>query len=488
MTLKTGHIVQNRYRIAKLVGQGGFGAVYRAWDLNVNQPVALKENLATEAEAQRQFEREATLLAGLRHPSLPRVTDHFVIPDQGQYLVMDFVEGQSLGDLLNERGGPLTEAEALPWMRQVCDALSYLHARTPPIIHRDIKPDNIIIGSDGRAVLVDFGISKVFEADNRTTVGAKAITPGYSPPEQYGLHSTDGRSDIYALAATLYRVLTGQMPPESVVIMAAGVRLTPAHEINPAVSPATAAAITRGMAPLMAERTGSAAEFAATLTVPAQGHALVGGPVAAPLYRAPALEPLAPKPDANPPAAAPRPAAKRSDGGGASLLLLVAGMALSLGLFRAVELLGFMNIDYRIVLAARGFSLLGFFLAGVWGGPWLGALAGALAGVVLVLFDEWEWAYVLVLIVMGLIAGLLARRGWARSFVGAAVVGLLAGFAAVAVEKTVAQVLFGSTSIDVPLDLSFLAGVIAAGVLVWLLARLIPRAWLRRLPLGDRVR
>ena len=87
MTLKTGDIIQNRYRIVRLVGQGGFGAVYRAWDINVSQPVALKENLGVEAEAQRQFEREATLLAGLRHPHLPRVTDHFIVPGQGQYPV-----------------------------------------------------------------------------------------------------------------------------------------------------------------------------------------------------------------------------------------------------------------------------------------------------------------------------------------------------------------------------------------------------------------
>ena len=124
MTLNTGTILNNRYRIVKLVGQGGFGAVYRGWDTALDRPVAVKENFDTGPESQRQFEREAKLLAGLRHPNLPVVIDHFVLPGQGQYLVMDFVEGKSLRDLLAERGGPLDEAEALPWIRQVADSIT----------------------------------------------------------------------------------------------------------------------------------------------------------------------------------------------------------------------------------------------------------------------------------------------------------------------------------------------------------------------------
>ncbi|HOU42689.1 MAG TPA: serine/threonine-protein kinase, partial [Promineifilum sp.] len=265
MTLKTGDVLQNRYRIVRLVGQGGFGAVYRAWDINVSQPVALKENLGVGSEAQRQFEREATLLAGLRHPNLPRVTDHFIIPGQGQYLVMDYVEGKSLATLLAERGRPLPEADALAWVRQVCDALTYLHARPSPIIHRDIKPENIIVTADNRAMLVDFGISKVFVAGGQTTVGAMAVTPGFSPPEQYGGGGTDARSDVYALAATLYKLLTAQTPPESVEVMAAEVVVPPAHELNPAVSPAVARAIERAMTPQMSRRTANATTFAEEL-------------------------------------------------------------------------------------------------------------------------------------------------------------------------------------------------------------------------------
>ena len=265
MTLNSGDILVNRYRIVKLVGQGGFGAVYRAWDTSLGVPVAVKENLDTSAEAQRQFEQEARLLAPLRHPNLPRVGDHFFLPNQGQYLVMDFVEGHSLEALLAERGGPLGEGEALGWIGQVCEALEYLHTRTPPIIHRDIKPANIIITADGRAVLVDFGISKAYDPTLTTTRGARAVTPGYSPPEQYGMGKTDARSDVYALGATLYTLLTGAPPPESVALIAGGETLPPIRQANPGVNPATEAAVVAAMALASSQRLGGAGELRAAL-------------------------------------------------------------------------------------------------------------------------------------------------------------------------------------------------------------------------------
>ncbi len=261
MTLNSGDVLVNRYRIVKLVGQGGFGAVYRAWDTSLGVPVALKENLDTSAEAQHQFEQEARLLAPLRHDNLPRVSDHFFISGQGQYLVMDFVEGKSLEALLAERGGPLPEAEALRWMTQVCDALEYLHTRTPPIIHRDIKPQNIIINADGRAVLVDFGISKAYDPALKTTKGARAVTPGYSPPEQYGMGTTDARSDVYALGATLYTLLTGSAPPESVALIAGGETLPPIRQTNPGVNPATEAAVAAAMTLAASQRLSGAGEL-----------------------------------------------------------------------------------------------------------------------------------------------------------------------------------------------------------------------------------
>ncbi|UCG23406.1 MAG: serine/threonine protein kinase [Chloroflexota bacterium] len=247
MPLQTGQILDGRYRIVKLIGQGGYGAVYRAWDMSLQRPCAVKENLDTSQEALRQFEHEALLLAEVRHPNLPRVIDHFSIAGQGQYLVMDFVDGQSLEELLAQRGGPLTEQEVLPWIEQVCSALSYLHARRPAIIHRDIKPDNIIITPDGRAMLVDFGISKVYDPHLRTTIGAKAVTPGYSPPEQYGDETTDARSDVYALGATVYTLLTGQKPPESVRRLAGSDTLPAPHYHNLQIAPRVEQATLKAM-------------------------------------------------------------------------------------------------------------------------------------------------------------------------------------------------------------------------------------------------
>ncbi|WP_374686007.1 SUMF1/EgtB/PvdO family nonheme iron enzyme [Promineifilum sp.] len=312
MTLTIGDVLGGRYRIVKLVGQGGFGAVYRAWDTSLHVPVAVKENLDTSPEAQRQFEHEALLLAPLRHPNLPRVSDHFFLPGQGQYLVMDFVEGKSLEQLMAERGGPLPESQAVTWIGQVCDALEYLHTRTPPIIHRDIKPQNIIINAEGRAVLVDFGISKVYDPGLSTTVGARAVTAGYSPPEQYGMGKTDARSDVYALGATLYTLLTSQVPPESVLLIAGHETLRPPHEANPGVSPAVEGAILAAMAVNTSQRLGGAG---------ALRDALAGRAVA-PL--SPVVRPIAPAPTI--------PVEMRRGGApgwvwGAAVLLIVLGAA-----------------------------------------------------------------------------------------------------------------------------------------------------------------
>ena len=256
--LATGTILHNRYRIVKLVGQGGFGAVYRGWDMALERPVAVKEHFDTGPESQRQFEREAKLLAVLRHPNLPVVIDHFILPGQGQYLVMDFVEGQSLETMLFEHGGPLPEAKLLRWMEQVSDALEYLHTRTPPIIHRDIKPQNIIVTGDGRPVLVDFGISEEYDPNKGTTVGVKAVTHGFSPPEQYGRGHPDPRSDVYSLGATLYAMLTGEVPPEATLISIGADVLTPPREINPAVSEATSTVVVAAMATAISRRVASA--------------------------------------------------------------------------------------------------------------------------------------------------------------------------------------------------------------------------------------
>ncbi len=246
MTLTPGIVLNNRYRLVKLLAQGGFGTVYRAWDLNLKIACALKENLRITPDAQRQFDREAAMLASLQHPNLPRVTDHFSIPGQGEYLVMDFVEGEDLQQILDRTGAPVPEHQALAWIDQVCDALTYLHTHTPPIIHRDVKPANIKITPQGRAILVDFGIAKAYTPNAKTTQGARAVTPGYSPPEQYGQGSTDARSDIYALGATLYTILTVQEPVESIQ-RNLGTSLVAPRQVNPGISPHIEAAMLRAL-------------------------------------------------------------------------------------------------------------------------------------------------------------------------------------------------------------------------------------------------
>lgn len=265
MPLDPGLILNNRYRIDRLLGQGGFGAVYAAWDTQLDGPCAVKENLETSAAAQSQFGREARLLFNLRHPNLPRVFDYFVIPDQGQYLVMDYIEGEDLRTVQERTGGSLPPGQVLPWLIQVCDALSYMHSRQPPVIHRDIKPANIRITPDGQAVLVDFGIAKSFEVARQTSTGARALTPGFAPPEQYGAGATDPQSDVYALGATAYCLLTGQAPPESVMLMTGAATLTPVYQLNPAVPPGVSAAISQAMQFLKAQRARSAGEFKAAL-------------------------------------------------------------------------------------------------------------------------------------------------------------------------------------------------------------------------------
>jgi formylglycine-generating enzyme required for sulfatase activity len=265
MTLNQGQILNSRYRIVKLLGQGGFGAVYKAWDLTFERTCALKENFESSPDAQRQFFREAKILANLTHPGLPRVTDYFSLPGQGQYLVMDFVEGQDLCEKLNQAGGQLPEAQALGWITQVCDALTYLHRQNPPVIHRDIKPANIKITPDDRAMLVDFGIAKTFDPLTKTTRGARAVTPGYSPPEQYGQGTTDSRSDIYSLGATLYTLLTGAEPVESVQRLI-GATLIPPRQLNPNLSPGLETAILKSMQPQPTERFQDAGEFKAVVS------------------------------------------------------------------------------------------------------------------------------------------------------------------------------------------------------------------------------
>jgi serine/threonine protein kinase/Tol biopolymer transport system component len=246
MPLAIGTLLNNRYRIVSILGQGGMGAVYRASDEHLLIPVAVKENLFLTEEYGRQFQREAHILAGLRHPNLPHVSDYFMMENQGQYLVMDFVEGEDLRQRM-ERMGTLPEREAILIGISICDALTYLHTRQPSIVHRDIKPGNIKVTPDGQAVLVDFGLAKIMQGAQVTSTGARAMTPGYSPPEQYGTARTDYRSDIYSLGATLYATLTGVIPEDGLARMTGKARLTPVRELAPKVNRRLAETIERAL-------------------------------------------------------------------------------------------------------------------------------------------------------------------------------------------------------------------------------------------------
>jgi tRNA A-37 threonylcarbamoyl transferase component Bud32 len=236
----------NRYLILRRVGQGGMGAVYQATDMRLPKVWAVKElsdaAIADPVERQQAnsgFLREAQLLCTLDHPNIPKVVDSFA--DAGKYyLVMEFVEGSTLEEMLVARGYPFTEAEVRPWVQQLCSVLLYLHDHRPPVIFRDLKLENIMVNKQGQIKLIDFGIARNLQAGkvkDTTQLG----TPGYAPPEQYGRGQTDERSDIYALGVTLHRLLTGYDPSSTPF------NLPPVRQLNGTLSPTIELVITRSL-------------------------------------------------------------------------------------------------------------------------------------------------------------------------------------------------------------------------------------------------
>src|SRR3989440_11384321 len=252
--LTEGTILQGRYRILRQLGQGGMGAVYEAVDERLDTVVALKETFFVEEKLRKQFEREARLLARLHHQALPRVSDHFN-EGEGQFLVMQFIAGEDLAAMLAQSTGPFPEDEVLRWADQLCDALDYLHTQDPQIIHRDIKPQNLKLTARGQVVLLDFGLAKG-SAGQLTAVTTSAsifgYTPNYAPLEQVQGMGTDARSDIYALGATLFHLLTNLKPPDALSRAGALVNgqpdpLLPANKVTPQVSVAVANVLGRAM-------------------------------------------------------------------------------------------------------------------------------------------------------------------------------------------------------------------------------------------------
>jgi serine/threonine-protein kinase len=292
MTEPIGQVFHQRYRVRSKLGQGGMGAVYLADDLRLpGRQVAVKENLAPTGESQQQFKREAVALARLRHPNLPQVTDYFTEAGGRQYLVMDYVPGENLQQILTRLKGPLPVDEALSAVEQVMQALHFMHHwrdpetnRSSPIVHRDIKPANIKRTPEGRIVLVDFGIAKL-DSRGATALSARALTPGYAPLEQYN-GGTDERSDLYSLGATLYVLLTGVVPP-SATNMAAGAQMPGVKRLNAGVPERYAKVIERALRLQAKDRYQSVDEmylalFGRPLTTAPVSRRTTGAPAAAP--------------------------------------------------------------------------------------------------------------------------------------------------------------------------------------------------------------
>lgn len=288
-----GTVLRGRYKILELIGQGGMGAVYKAEDLRLaGRLCAVKEilpnlgSLPEELEQmQQQFYREASVLARLDHPNLPKVSDYFA--EEGrELLVMDYVPGRDLKELVDEARRQerfLSEREVLSWAAQLCDALSYLHSQNPPVLHRDIKPANIKLTPRGTIKLVDFGLVKVMAPDDSRTITVVQGrgTVQYTPLEQYGGDTghTDVRSDIYSLGATLYHLLTGTPPADAKQRFLKPGSLVPPREINPKLSVRTERAILHAMAMHPDQRPASVEELREEL--------LGTRPIASPITSAP---------------------------------------------------------------------------------------------------------------------------------------------------------------------------------------------------------
>jgi serine/threonine protein kinase len=261
-------LLQDRYLVMRLLGQGGMGAVYHATDRKFGNAVALKETFYNDLQLRKAFSHEARLLNRLRHAALPVVTDYFAIGDR-QFLVMQYIPGKDLEQLLNERKaqgqGVFVTSQVLRWADQLLDALEYLHSQTPPIIHRDIKPQNLKLTPRGEVILLDFGLAKgIVTHQSQVSQSIRGYTPNYASLEQIRGTGTDARSDIYSIGATIYHLLTGEMPQDALTRIAAILMgqpdpLKPISSLNPAVSAATAQVIEKAMAAHPDQRYASAA-------------------------------------------------------------------------------------------------------------------------------------------------------------------------------------------------------------------------------------
>ena len=265
-------LLQNRYLVVHLIGKGGMGEVYLAVDQRLGSAIALKRTLhGDDAQLGDAFEREARTLARLRHPALPKVSDHFIENDN-QYLIMDHISGDDLAKRLSATQKPFPLSWVLFWADQLLDALAYLHTHEPPIIHRDIKPQNLKLTDENNIVLLDFGLSKNSINQTNLTSGSGSTgsvvgyTPHYAPMEQIRGTGTSPRSDIYSLSATLYQLLTNIVPPDALsradsLLSGKPDPITPISEINRDVPKTISDVIIKGMSISQDQRYGDAREM-----------------------------------------------------------------------------------------------------------------------------------------------------------------------------------------------------------------------------------
>jgi serine/threonine protein kinase len=266
--LAAGSILQERYRIARELGSGGMGAVYEAIDQRLDATVAIKETFSVDQRLRRQFEQEARLLARLHHSALPRVSDYFV-EDGRAFIVMQFVAGEDLAQTIAQRARPFPTSQVIAWADQLLDVLIYLHSRERQIIHRDIKPHNLKLTESGELALLDFGLAKADAGDHSQTQSSSSLfgyTKRYSPLEQIQDQGTSPQSDIYALGATLYHLLTGVKPADALARAAEVANQKPdplrtANEVNEAVASDLAGILNKALALNAVDRFQSAGEF-----------------------------------------------------------------------------------------------------------------------------------------------------------------------------------------------------------------------------------
>ncbi len=266
VSLLSGTLVGGHYIISSLINRGGFGAVYRGVDTSEGgRPCAIKETYDVTPAARRQALMEAAVLFTIQSDHLPQVYDAF--EDSGRfYLVMQLIEGQNLLEIMRQRGMPCSEQDVLGWMLPIIEVLHELHSRRPPVMHRDIKPGNIIITPDQQAVLVDFGLTKLYDPGINTQSNMRAVSEGFSPVEQY-IGKTSPQSDIYSLAATMYFLLTGYVPLSSIQ-RSVHDDLTPPRRLNPQISPRIEQALLKAMALNADFRYASMHEFARAFQQP----------------------------------------------------------------------------------------------------------------------------------------------------------------------------------------------------------------------------